>query len=95
MSRGLKKQTTKQMFVDATYQMIQEDGLENLKVRNIARRVGCTAAALYRHFESLDYLSMLASLRYLDDYLQAVMQLDVSEISSVGVILKSWKLFNK
>ena len=38
---------------------------------------------------------MLASLRYLDDYLQTVMRLDTSSASSIEIVLQSWRLFNR
>ncbi|MFR3548257.1 TetR/AcrR family transcriptional regulator, partial [Blautia sp.] len=54
---------TKQMLIEAAYNMILEKGAENIRVRDLAKRVGCSAAALYKHFESLDYLLALASVR--------------------------------
>ena len=88
-------QTTKQKFVDVTYYMIKEKALENLKVRDIAKRVGCTAAALYKHFETMDYLIMVASIRFLDDYMMELMELTESEQNSIEINLAAWKAFNK
>ena len=75
--------------------MIKEKGLENLKVRDIAKRVGCTAAALYKHFETMDYLIMVASIRFLDDYMMELMELTESEQNSIEINLAAWKAFNK
>ena len=37
---------TKQMLIEAAYNMILEKGAENIRVRDLAKRVGCSAAAL-------------------------------------------------
>ena len=95
MARGLMTQTTKQRFVEVTYEMIKEKGIENLKVRDIAKRVGCTAAALYKHFETMDYLIMVASVRFLNDYMVELMKLTESERNSIEINLAAWKAFNK
>ena len=94
MARGIQVQTTKQRFVEETFQLIQEDGLEHLTVRKIAQRVGCTAAALYRHFESVDYLSVLASLRFLDDYFHELQKMQEEEEDPISLTFHSWARFN-
>ena len=95
MARGLMAQTTKQRFVEVTYDMIKEKGIENLKVRDIAKRVGCTAAALYKHFETMDYLIMVASIRFLDDYMVELLTLTESGSNSIEIDLAAWKAFSK
>ena len=95
MAKGLVVQTTKQKFVDVTYHMIQERGLENLKIRDIAKRVGCTAAALYKHFDTMDYLTMLASIRFLDDYMADLIGITESPCNSIELDIAAWKAFNR
>ena len=87
--------TTKQRFVEVTYQMIGEKGLENIKVRDIAKQVGCTAAALYKHFESFDYLIMLASIRYLEDYMEELTEITRSIPDPVQMDIEAWHAFNR
>lgn len=86
---------TKQRFVDVTYHMILENGVYNLKVRDIAKKVGCSAPALYKHFESLDYLIMLASIRFLDDYIEELLSFYGQDIGSLDMELLAWRAFNK
>ena len=95
MAKGLITQTTKQKFVEVTYRMIKEKGLENLRVRDIASEVGCTAAALYKHFDTMDYLTMLASVRFLDDYTEELIALTESSKDSIELDIAAWKAFNK
>jgi len=39
-----------QQILDASMQVIEQDGLRGFTMRNIAQRIGFTDAALYRHF---------------------------------------------
>jgi AcrR family transcriptional regulator len=43
-------------LIDATLALVAEHGLRGLSVAAVARRVGLTASALYRHFPSKDAL---------------------------------------
>lgn len=85
---------TKQNFILHVYQKLLQDDTENLTVRALSKEVGLSSAALYRHFFSLDYLLIVASIRFLDSYLK-----------DYGVMLRvhsnlfvsyfdGWKLFN-
>lgn len=89
------KESTKKKFVEETYKMILEVGFEQIKVRDIAKRVGCTAAALYKHFENLNYLIVLASIKFLDRYQQELVYITVNEDDPIEVDIKAWYCFNK
>lgn len=86
---------TKQKFVNATYEAIREKGLENLTVRDIAKRVGHTPAALYKHFESMDYLSMLSCMKYMEEYMEELVEISANHTDPIEVDLLSWKAFTK
>lgn len=95
MARGLINQTTKQKFVEVTYELIKEKGLKDLRIRDIAERVGCTSPALYKHFETLDYLIMVASVKFLSDYMMELIELTESDRDSIEIDIAAWKAFNK
>jgi len=86
--------STKQRLVDATYQLMLEEGAENVSIREIGRRVGCTSAALYKHFESLDYLIMISSMRFLEKYLGELAAIERGGGDSVRQDLDAWFAFN-
>jgi AcrR family transcriptional regulator len=50
----------RQALIDAASEMVREEGLSNLSLRKIARRVGVTHSAPYRHFE--DKRALVAAL---------------------------------
>lgn len=49
MSRG---ENTKERFMLEALKLFGEQGYESVKIAEIARQVGCTAPALYKHFEN-------------------------------------------
>jgi len=87
--------TTKQRFVEAAYHIIAEEGFESATARAIAQRVGCTATTLYRHFDNMDYLVMLASIRFLDRYAEDLVEIARKEKDPVAMEIKAWRAFNQ
>lgn len=86
---------TKRKFIEETYLMITEVGLENIKVRELSKRVGVSATALYKHFEDLNYLLVLASLKALDDYIGELNQINQKNLNPLEGEIEAWKIFNK
>lgn len=84
--------TTRDQYVLVTYEMIQSAGLEEVSVRKIVAKLGCTPGALYRHFESLEYLETLACLRFLREYNQKLKELAQTEMT-VESNLRAWQIF--
>ncbi|WP_416897197.1 MAG: TetR/AcrR family transcriptional regulator [Minwuia sp.] len=54
------------MAVDAAARMIADDGLENLKLRGIAREIGYAPGTLYNVFDSFDELMMRVNAETVD-----------------------------
>lgn len=86
---------TKRRYVEKTYHLIQEKGIDSLTIRSIAKEVGCSYAVLYKHFESLDYLIMLASMKFLDEYYREMVTIQKAEKDYLMRDLALWRVFNK
>ena len=84
--------TTRDQYVMVTYEMIRSAGLEEVSVRKIVAKLGCTPGALYRHFESLEYLETLACLRFLQEYNQKLKELAQTRMT-VEHNLRAWRIF--
>lgn len=52
----LDSETRKEQILDATLQIIAENGVKGVNTSEIARRVGIVPSALYRHFRDKDSL---------------------------------------
>lgn len=64
----LHKQRVMTYFIDATYKIIEEEGIENVTIRKAADLAGYNSATLYNYFENLDHLILFSSMKYLRDY---------------------------
>lgn len=86
---------TKKRLVMSTYQNLLEKNASDITVRELAEQNRCSPAALYRHFESLEYLIVLGSMRFFNDYMVEYGQLMDSDENLMESYFKGWSLFNK
>lgn len=47
---------TKEMVVEASYQLVKESGVENLNSRNIAAKIGCSTQPVFSQFPKMEAL---------------------------------------
>lgn len=89
------KESLKVKLIETARDMIEEMGAENIRVRDLAKRVNCSAPAVYKHFESFDDLLIMASLRFLQPYIKELNK-NLNETQDlIEAIINSWKIFNK
>lgn len=88
-------ENTKRKFVSEAHEMIKECGLENITVRDLAKRVGLSSTALYKHFADLEYVLVLASIRFLDGYVKEIKDITLNGANPIEVDVEAWKCFNK
>lgn len=89
------KNDTKKRLVEATCQVIREKGMEGVTAREVAKRVGVTPTVIYRHFENLCHLTVLASITCISDYLEALKVINDIEENPVEKVILGWENFNK
>ena len=95
MANYTKGTETKRQLVDCVYRMLQDRDASELTVRDIAAAQGLSPAAIYRHFESLDYLIVVASVRMLHSYMEQYAQLTDRGGDLVESYIEGWELFNR
>lgn len=66
-----------QSFVNAALEVIAESGVEKLSMRKVASRLGVSAMAMYKHFDSKDALLSAA----LDEFIDRAKVLPVDPLS--------------
>ena len=83
-------------YVQITSRILEEEGVSGVTIRKVAERAHCTSAVLYKHFRSKDHLIMLASIRFLEPYIDEFLKQNARhDISSVQMDLLLWKTFIK
>ena len=65
-----KTHLSRSAYIETTYQMMTQEGVGKVSIRKIAAALGCSSAALYKHFDNLEHLITYASIRYLVAYMQ-------------------------
>lgn len=83
-----------QYFVEATAQIIQEEGVGNVTIRKIADLAGYNSATIYNYFSEISHLVFFASMKFLKPYTDEVANVFKSkEIQAQEKYLRSWELF--
>lgn len=65
---SIKKKRIMVYFIEATEELIKEDGIDGLSIRRIASKAGYNSATLYNYFDDLEHLILFASVRHLREY---------------------------
>lgn len=82
-------------FIEATSKIIENEGIENVTIRNVADIAGYNSATLYNYFEDLDHLIFFTSIKYLKEYnLELSKFINVSD-NALDIFLKTWECFCK
>lgn len=63
-----KKHRMMKYFIDATYQIIQQEGINCVTNRKVAKLAGYNSATLYNYFENLDHLVFMACMKFIKPY---------------------------
>lgn len=84
-------------LIDCTRQIIDEQGLKNVTIRNIADLAGLNSATIYNYFHDLDELVTYACISSFKDYAEQLHDEDVhlSENEPEEVYLMTWEYFSR
>jgi AcrR family transcriptional regulator len=68
----------RELIIQATTEIVEEDGLEGLSAREIAKRIGYSPGTLYNVFENLDDILLTIEARLLDRLAERLEKTDAS-----------------
>jgi AcrR family transcriptional regulator len=68
----------RELIIHATTEIVEQDGLEGLSAREIAKRIGYSPGTLYNVFENLDDILLTIEARLLDRLAERLTQTDTS-----------------
>lgn len=66
-------------FIEATVEIIEEEGIDQVTIRKVADRAGYNSATIYNYFKEVSHLIFFASMKLLKDYIE-----DVTEKMDTG-----------
>ena len=68
----IKKKRILRAFINSVRKVINEEGIENVTIRKIAKVAGYNSASIYNYFDNLNQLIFFGSISFLDDYVKAI-----------------------
>lgn len=95
-ARGNREEKRKRImsyFINATIELMEEEGIENLSIRKVADRAGYNSATLYHYFSNLDELELFASIKCLDEYMKETLIYRAEGRSLKQWYLDQWRCF--
>lgn len=93
ITKEKKRRNLKREYIEATYEILCEKGVDGFTIRSVSERVGCSSAALYKHFPDANHLLSLASVRYLRRYSEDTAFLSQMESNYLEMNLLLWESF--
>jgi AcrR family transcriptional regulator len=80
-------------FLDAASDLIEEKGLHQITVREIADRAGYTSSTVYNYFRDLSHLKFFAVMRYTNGYFKDLPLYMDKGVNTVDKWLYAWECF--
>lgn len=94
-NKEIRKKRTLIFFIEATQEIIAEEGIDNVTIRKVAAKAGYNSATLYNYFDNLDQLKMYASLKHVNLYNKDFAEMATSTMSERDKFRLMWHLFIK
>lgn len=82
-------------LLNETYRLLQTTPPSEIKIRAIAEASKCSTTAVYKHFEDLDALVRLASIRFLEDYIVKIQGVLTEASDPMDILSTTWREFAK
>ena len=80
-------------FINAATELMENEGMESLTLRRVAKRAGYNSATLYNYFKDLDHLTVYASMKYFEDYNRNLARYLADEQDAFQRFLFMWRFF--
>lgn len=91
--KGKYKRRAINSFVNATEKIMLEEGINKVTIRKVSDLAGYSSATIYSYFENIDHLILFSSMKFLDEYIDAIPEYIKDEKKSIGVFKKVWECF--
>ncbi|WP_042354543.1 TetR/AcrR family transcriptional regulator [Bacillus rubiinfantis] len=80
-------------FVDATAEIIEEEGVDNVTIRKVADKAGYNSATIYNYFSEISHLIFFASMKFLKNYTDEVAVYIEKGKDPIEKYLLAWECF--
>lgn len=87
------RKLTMNYFINAVDELINEIGIDNITIRNVAKRAGYNSATIYNYFENLDHLVFFGAMKNIKDYAFSLNLYLKNAENAMDRFLKVWECF--
>lgn len=94
-SKDIKKKRMLKIFIEATRDLIEKNGIEQVTIRGVAKKAGYNSATIYNYFDNCKQLIFFASLDFLGEYSQAMPNYIANAEDEIERFIKMWECFCK
>lgn len=92
-SKEKKEQNKKYVLLNTTFELLKETPPKELTARAIAAKSNYTPTVIYTHFGSLDHLIRVASVRFLEQYIEEMQSILASNEDDFVGLRTMWLCF--
>ncbi|MCG3089572.1 TetR/AcrR family transcriptional regulator [Sporosarcina cyprini] len=82
-------------FIEATVEVIEEEGINQVTIRKVADRAGYNSATIYNYFDEISHLVFFASMKLLKGYVEDVALYINRGKTPLEKYLLAWECFCK
>ncbi|MDN4605866.1 TetR/AcrR family transcriptional regulator [Sporosarcina sp. F6_3S_P_2] len=82
-------------FTEATVEIIEEEGIDQVTIRKVADRAGYNSATIYNYFKEVSHLIFFASMKLLKEYTEEVSVYMNKGQTPLEKYILSWECFCK
>ena len=83
-----KETITKTYLFDTAFEMLREEGIENITARKLAARAGCSTQPIFRLYENMEELwqeLFERAVDYFEDYYNSAKLYDFTPFVNLGI----------
>ncbi len=91
--KGKYKRRAINSFVNATEKIMLEEGINKVTIRKVSDLAGYSSATIYSYFENIDHLILFSSMKFLDEYIDAIPEYIKDEKKPINIFKKVWECF--
>lgn len=93
-NKEIHKYRMMRYFIEAAEKIIEEEGIEGVTIRKVAKLAGYNSATLYNYFQNQNHLIFFASMRYLKDYAKDLYEYTKDCKNAMETYIKVWECFS-
>ncbi len=93
--KQIQKKRIMSYFIEATNQIIENEGIDSITIRKVSDIAGYNSATLYNYFENLDHLIFFSSMKYLKEYVLSLPEYLKNSKDPIDKYLRIWECFCK